>query len=237
MTVLFTWWGYDVTAVELASVILAFLAIALGIVGNRWTWPPYFLSSLLYAWLFGQFHLFASAALQSIFMAAAVWGWFSWGREGARIPGRLDTALRIRGVVGVLVAWVLLAPLLHRVGGAATWGDAFVLVGSLAAQALMVLQKVDRAAMFHSLEVRVPLLDLEVLDLAERVDPADCVSGTTGKLPLRGALARRVPPESIPVPKKGFTVPMAALGSVIGRLEPEHLQAMDEAMRGWLGLA
>jgi nicotinamide mononucleotide transporter len=143
MTVLFTWWGYDVTAVELASVILAFLAIALGIVGNRWTWPPYFLSSLLYAWLFGQFHLFASAALQSIFMAAAVWGWFSWGREGARIPGRLDTALRIRGVVGVLVAWVLLAPLLHRVGGAATWGDAFVLVGSLAAQALMVLQKVE----------------------------------------------------------------------------------------------
>lgn len=74
----------------------------------------------------------------------------------------------------------------------------------------MVLQKVDRAAMFHSLEVRVPLLDLELLELAERVDPSDCVAGTTGKLPLRGALARRVPPESIPVPKKGFTVPMAA---------------------------
>ena len=39
--------------------------------------------------------------------------------------------------------WALLAPLLQRVGGAATWGDAFMLVGSLAAQLLMVLQKVE----------------------------------------------------------------------------------------------
>jgi len=143
MTVLFTVWGYGVTAIEFASVILAFLAIALGIAGQRWTWPPYFLSSLLYSWLFVEFHLFASAAMQLIFMAAAVWGWFSWGREGARVPGRLDTALRVRGIVGVLGLWVLLAPLLQRIGGAATWGDAFMLVGSVAAQLLMVLQKVE----------------------------------------------------------------------------------------------
>ena len=35
---------------------------------------------------------------------------------------------------------------------------------------------------------------------------------------------------------KVFSVPMSALGSVIGRLEPVHLQAMDQALRGWLGL-
>jgi mRNA-degrading endonuclease toxin of MazEF toxin-antitoxin module len=35
---------------------------------------------------------------------------------------------------------------------------------------------------------------------------------------------------------KLFTVPMAALGAEIGRLESEHLQAMDQALRGWLGL-
>ena len=47
MTVLFTVWGYDVTVIEFGSVILAFLAIGLGIRGTRWTWPLYFLSSLL----------------------------------------------------------------------------------------------------------------------------------------------------------------------------------------------
>ena len=30
----------------------------------------------------------------------------------------------------------------------------------------MVLLKVDRASMYHSLEVRVPLLDREVIDVA-----------------------------------------------------------------------
>lgn len=143
MTVLFTLWGYEVTAIEFASVILALLAIGLGIGGHRWTWPPYFVSSLLYGWLFVQFHLFASAAMQLIFMAAAVWGWFSWGREGARIPGRLAPGTRLLGAGGVVVLWLLLAPVLRSIGGAASWGDAFMLVGSVAGQLLMVLQKVE----------------------------------------------------------------------------------------------
>ena len=116
MIVLFTAWGYDVTVVELASVILAFIAIALGIAGSRWTWPFYFLSSMLYGWLFLVVHLFASAALQLIFMAAAAWGWFSWGREGVRVPGRLTTTTRIRGAVVSVALWVALAPVLAGLG-------------------------------------------------------------------------------------------------------------------------
>ncbi len=148
MFVLFTVWGYDVTALEFASVILALIAISLGILGTRWTWPFYFVSSLLYGWLFVQFDLFASAAMQSIFMVAAIWGWFSWGRDGARVPGRLTPAWRITGAGGVIVLWALLAPLLQSIGGVATWGDAFMLVGSLAGQLLMVLQKVEAWAVW-----------------------------------------------------------------------------------------
>ncbi len=73
----------------------------------------------------------------------------------------------------------------------------------------MVLHKVDRASMHHSLEVRVPLLDLELLDLAARIDPSAALDGSLGKVVLRKALARRIPPEQIPVAKKGFTVPLA----------------------------
>lgn len=143
MTVLFTLWGYDVTAIEFASVVLAFIAIALGIRGTRWAWPFYFISSLLYGWLFVEFDLFASAAMQLIFMTAAVWGWFAWGREGVREPGRLTPVWRIRGIITVIVLWTLVAPVLQSIGGVATWGDAFMLVGSLAGQLLMVLQKVE----------------------------------------------------------------------------------------------
>lgn len=72
----------------------------------------------------------------------------------------------------------------------------------------MVLLKVDRASMYHSLEVRVPLLDREVIDVAVRVDWASClnIQRKVGKLPLRAALARHVPHQT--ETKRGFEVPM-----------------------------
>ena len=143
MVVLFTVWGYGVTVIEFASVILAFIAIALGIRGTRWTWPFYFVSSLLYGWLFWESDLFASAAMQLIFITAAVWGWFSWGSEGVQIPSRLTPATRMIGAAGIVGLWALLAPVLQSIGGVASRGDAFMLVGSLAAQLLMVLQKME----------------------------------------------------------------------------------------------
>jgi len=78
----------------------------------------------------------------------------------------------------------------------------------LACHLPMVLQKVDRASMFHSLEVRVPLLDLDLIDLAARVDPSAALVGTDGKLVLRRALETKVPAGSIPRAKRGFTVPL-----------------------------
>lgn len=143
MFVLFSAWGYEVTALEAASVVFAIIGIALGIKGTRWAWPFYFLGSFLYAWLFVEFDLFASAAMQLIFMTAAVWGWFTWGKEGVREPGLLSHSQRLGLALAVLTLWVVLAPLLQMIGGAATWGDAFMLVGSLAAQLLMVLERVE----------------------------------------------------------------------------------------------
>ncbi len=143
MNVLFTAWGYDVTWLELLAVVVAIVAVGLGIKGTRWTWPFYFVSSVLYGWLFLQWHLPASAAMQLIFIAAAVWGWFTWGREGVRQPGRLSSRVRLGGALLVVVAWLVLAPLLQTIGGVATWGDAFMFVGSLAAQLLMVREKVE----------------------------------------------------------------------------------------------
>lgn len=72
----------------------------------------------------------------------------------------------------------------------------------------MVLLKVDRASMHHSLEVRVPLLDREVIDVATRVDWQSCldVASNIGKLPLRSALATHVPQAT--AVKRGFSVPM-----------------------------
>jgi asparagine synthase (glutamine-hydrolysing) len=97
----------------------------------------------------------------------------------------------------------------------------------------MILLKVDRASMHHSLEVRVPLLDKEVIDVASRVDWHSCldVKRTIGKLPLRYALARHVCHQTWN--KRGFTVPMGAW--LRGPLRPVFEEAVLEK-REILGL-
>ncbi|MEX0802444.1 MAG: asparagine synthase (glutamine-hydrolyzing), partial [Candidatus Binatia bacterium] len=74
----------------------------------------------------------------------------------------------------------------------------------------MVLLKVDRASMHHSLEVRVPLLDREVIDTAARVNWRSCLDlkRKIGKLPLRKSLARHVQRQT--QAKRGFEAPMSA---------------------------
>jgi asparagine synthase (glutamine-hydrolysing) len=72
----------------------------------------------------------------------------------------------------------------------------------------MVLLKVDRASMYHSLEVRGPLLDRDVIDAATRTDWRSLLDIETplGKLPLRELLRRRTAHQTSS--KRGFTVPM-----------------------------
>jgi asparagine synthase (glutamine-hydrolysing) len=71
-----------------------------------------------------------------------------------------------------------------------------------------VLMKVDRASMFHSLEVRVPLLDKEVIEISAQIDWQDCLDlcQRSGKMPLRKVLARYTKHQTRV--KRGFEVPM-----------------------------
>ena len=71
------------------------------------------------------------------------------------------------------------------------------------------LKKVDMASMHHSLEVRVPLLDREVIDVSLRIDPFECMRDGNRKSLLRQMLSRYIPSEAIPTPKRGFAVPLA----------------------------
>jgi asparagine synthase (glutamine-hydrolysing) len=71
-----------------------------------------------------------------------------------------------------------------------------------------ILCKVDRAAMAHGLETRVPLLDQDVVGFAWQAPPSMKVRGGETKVLLRRLLARYVPPELTERPKVGFTVPL-----------------------------
>ncbi len=71
-----------------------------------------------------------------------------------------------------------------------------------------ILTKVDRASMSASLELRVPLLDPDVVAFAWRLPGALRFDGRIGKVLLRRLLYRHVPPELVDRPKQGFAIPL-----------------------------
>jgi len=138
-TVLFTVLGYQVTLLEFVAVIASLIGVWLGTTGKQIMWPWWGLSSALYGWLFISYSLYASAAVQFVFIAAAIWGWFGWGPKGAKSKS-LSWMQRILIIIVGVVTWLAITPLLISIGAAAARPDAFGLVFSVVAQILMVLE-------------------------------------------------------------------------------------------------
>lgn len=72
-----------------------------------------------------------------------------------------------------------------------------------------ILIKVDRASMYHSLEVRVPLLSNSVIDLSLRYGYKNCIHNEIGKYNLKKALASVSNEKLVFTTKKGFSIPLA----------------------------
>ena len=135
-------WGYEVSYLEFVASIVSLIGVTLGITGKRITWPWWALSSALYGVFFLQYDLYASAALQIVFIVAAILGWFGWEPTGAK-PGPLTNKKRVVIVVAIFLATLALAPVLKSLGAASTYVDAILFFGSFAAQMLMVYEKYE----------------------------------------------------------------------------------------------
>jgi asparagine synthase (glutamine-hydrolysing) len=73
-----------------------------------------------------------------------------------------------------------------------------------------ILTKVDRASMAHALEVRVPILDHQLVDWMSGLSPDMKLRGTEGKYLLKKALEPMLPHEILYRKKMGFAVPLAS---------------------------
>jgi len=72
-----------------------------------------------------------------------------------------------------------------------------------------ILVKVDRASMANSLEVRVPLLDHEFMELVATMPSSLKLHGKEGKYLLKKSLEPLLPKDILYRPKMGFSVPLA----------------------------
>ena len=121
-----------------------------------------------------------------------------------------------------------------------------------------LLVKADLASMAHSLELRSPLLDREVLELGLALPDRLKQRGRRGKLALRRAFAAELPPQVAKRGKSGFGVPLGRWfrgdlrqlandvlldrtarerglfhPSSVERLLAEHAAGVDHAHRLW----
>lgn len=72
-----------------------------------------------------------------------------------------------------------------------------------------LLVKVDRASMFHSIEVRVPLLDHRLVEFAINLSPDLKLKNKTGKYLLKQVLFDYIPASYFDRPKRGFSIPLS----------------------------
>jgi asparagine synthase (glutamine-hydrolysing) len=71
-----------------------------------------------------------------------------------------------------------------------------------------ILIKVDRASMYHSLEVRVPVLSNSMIDYSTSLSYKDCIQHGIGKYNLKQLLVSKSSEDLVMRPKKGFIIPI-----------------------------
>ena len=71
-----------------------------------------------------------------------------------------------------------------------------------------LLRKADRSSMAVALELRCPMLDTQVVDLAGHLPTSVLMPGGRPKALLRRLAARHVPRPIVDLPKRGFSVPI-----------------------------
>lgn len=94
-----------------------------------------------------------------------------------------------------------------------------------------ILVKVDRMSMAHSLEVRSPMLDHKMVELAARMPTSMKLRGSTGKYVLRKVLENRLPRKSMAKRKQGFGMPLREwFCGPLSNMVQEYLVSSDSGL-------
>ncbi|MER8183791.1 nicotinamide riboside transporter PnuC [Kitasatospora sp. NPDC094015] len=165
----------EVTWAELLGFATGAASVWLTVRARIWNFPVGIANNLFFLVLFAGARLYADAALQLVFLALGVHGWWRWlrgGRRGAEAP-----AFERAGARTVLTLLALLAPatwgltvLLTRAGDSAPFWDALTTALSLAAQWLLNTRRVETWYFWIAADlVYVPLYLSRSLDLTALV--------------------------------------------------------------------
>jgi len=151
--------GSDITWAEVVAVVLSLAMVGCNIRVNPTGWPLAIAASLLYFLLFRHSRLYGQAALQLLFAAVALWGWWQWlrgrGSDGAALRvHRLAPRARALAIAATLAAWPLLGVLLARgTDSPVPYADALPTVASVTGQFLLGRKALENWAVWLAVNV------------------------------------------------------------------------------------
>lgn len=132
---------------EVIATALGVLGVGLMIRRNLWAFPVGIAQVLTFGWVCFQQRLFSETALQVMFIAALVHGWWHWthtGPDKAELPvQRQSTGARLAWVLAALALWAAWGAIMRRAGATLAWGDAFVFSVSVCAQWLQARKCIE----------------------------------------------------------------------------------------------
>ena len=140
--------GFTTTPLELTAFVLAATTVLLNIRQNHWAWLFAIVSSATYAVVFFDARLYGDMALQGMFIAVSLWGWYQWLFGGAQHSGLKVSWLDRRGWIVGLAAWALgfaaMAWFLDTwTNSDVPYSDGFLTAGSLVGQVLVARKKIE----------------------------------------------------------------------------------------------
>lgn len=136
------------TVVEVLAVIAGLLCVWLTVRRNIWCWPIGLIQVVLYIVVFARVRLYSDVMLQVIYIPMQIYGWHHWLRGDERRSTLPVTTLSSRdrllwGAVAVIGSALWGFAMATWTNAAAPYGDAFIVVSSLAAHWLLARKKVE----------------------------------------------------------------------------------------------
>lgn len=144
------WQGaMSATWLEQVATILGVGGVWLMIRQNLWAFPVGILQVSLSAVVFYEYRLYADMALQVVFLAALVYGWWHWIHGGSKRDEQIPVT---RLTMGAVVGWVLVGLAVNGFWGwwlaghtdaSMPYADAFIAAFSLVGQWLQARKKLE----------------------------------------------------------------------------------------------
>lgn len=132
-------------------------AVWLAVKENVWTWPVTIISSIFYAFLFYESHLFADMSLQFVYVFFGFLGIYLWLKGGV---GKTDLKVRsiskkealILAIIGI-VGTIYMSMYLESIKDSAPFLDALTTTASLIAQYMLVRKHLENWHLWIAVDV------------------------------------------------------------------------------------